>query len=181
MGDNDVEGDQLPDALIHTTPSFPGIWRYLKGRLGRPRPPRRDPTKLPVQFQPHFRVVVWEGSPDDHRTAECAPLVCAAFGKHGEHSEVRPDGFDWEGAHFHGLFDALENQAFQQWYKTGGQEVLERGELIVRAPQYQEGKQPPLPTFNFFLHENIEKMTAKEITAYRRTGDVPRIQVQHPR
>ncbi|KKK61570.1 hypothetical protein LCGC14_3013010 [marine sediment metagenome] len=171
---DDVSEDQIPDALVHTAPSFAGMWRFLKGRLGRPTPPRLDATKLPVQFQPYFRVVVWDGAPDDHLTAECAlPPVCALPGEYGEHSEVRPDGFEWEGARFHSLFDALENQAFRRWYETGGQEILERGELTVRAPLYREDERPPLPTFNFFLHENMEKMTAQEIMAYRRTGEVP--------
>lgn len=174
MGD-DNDDDQRPDALVHFQPTFAGMWRYLKGRAGRPQPLRVDPTKLPVQFQPLYRVTVWSGSPDDHLTAECAPPpVCSQPGKYGEHSEIRPDGFIWEGAHFHGLFDALANQAFRQWYDGKGQEVLERGQLIVRDPQYREGELPPLPNFNFFLYENIAKMTAQEIIAYRQSGEIPK-------
>lgn len=174
MGDVSNEEDQVPDALVHTAPSFADMWRYIKGRLGRPNPPRYDPTKMPVQFQPRFRVTIWDGSPGDHLTAECAPPpVCSNPGEYGEHSEVRPDGFDWEGACFHGLFDAMENQAFRQWYESGGQEILERGELVIRAPQYRVGERPPLPPFNFFLHENMDKMTAQEIMAYRRSGEIP--------
>ncbi len=167
--------DTRADELFHPTPVFPGMWRYLKGRLGRPKPPQNDPIKVRVQFRPCFKVTAWNGSSDDHRTEECAPpSKCAEHGRYGQHSEVRPNGFDWEGTHFHGLFDALENQAFQKWYEEGGQEVLEEGKLIQREPQYREGKRPPLPTFNFFLHENIVKMTGAEILAYRRTGEVPK-------
>lgn len=173
MDDDNESG--MPDALVHVAPSFAGMWRYLRGRLGRPRPPRQDAAKTPVVFRPCFHVVVWDGLADDHRTTECAPPpVCSKPGEHGTHSEVRPDGFDWEGVHFHSLFDALENQAFCRWYETGGQEILERGELVVRPPQYDAGARPPLPPFNFFLHENVEKMTAQEIMAYRRTGDIPK-------
>lgn len=170
----DEDSDQVPDALVRSVPSFAGMWRYLKGRLGRPAPPRRDPTKLPVQFQPRYRVVVWEGEPGDHIIGECETLVCSKPGKYGEHSETRPNGFDWEGAYFHGPHDAMENQSFRQWYESGGREILERGELVIRAPQYRDNERPPLPTFNFFLHEHIEQMTVKEIIAYRRSGEVPK-------
>lgn len=173
MADEPEESNQ-PDALVHTTPSFAGMWRFVKGRLGRPRPPQRDSAKALVMFQPQYRVVIWDGEPDDHITGECAPLVCAEPGKFGEHSEVRPNGFDWEGIHFHGLYDALENQAFHNWYESEGKEVLERGEIVLRSPQYADGKKVPLPRFNFFLHEHVEKMTAQEVMEYRRSGTVPK-------
>ncbi len=172
--DDANEPDQIPDALVHVAPSFAGMWRYLKGRLGRPRPLRHDPTKLPVRFQPRFRVVVWEGEAGDHRVSGCTPLVCAKPGEYGEHNEVRPNGFDWEGAYFPGLPDALENQAFRHWYEYDGQEILERGKIVLRDPQYRYNERPPLPAFNFFLHENIEKMTPQEILAYRRSGEIPK-------
>ncbi|KKL07337.1 hypothetical protein LCGC14_2587020, partial [marine sediment metagenome] len=94
-------------------------------------------------------------------------------GGYGHHSEVEPDGFDWEGTHFHSLFEARENQAFCQWYETGGEEVLKRGKMILRPVLYGTRERLPLPRFNFFLHENTEKMTAQEILAYNRTGEIP--------
>lgn len=168
--------DELQDTSMLPTfaATFAGLWRYIKGRLGRPMPPQRDPTKMPVAFQPRFRVVIWQGDPADHLSAECVVLLCSDPSKYGEHNEVRPDGFDWEGAHFPSLFEALENQAFRQWYETGGQEVLERNQLVLHDPLYRDNEQPPLPRFNFFLHENIEKMTASEVLAYRRVGEIPK-------
>lgn len=173
VADNEEETGQ-PDALVHTAPSFAGMWRYLKGRLGRPIPPHDDPTKLPVKFQPYFRVVVWDGEATDHRIDSCVSLICSNPDGYGEHSEVRPNGFYWESVYFHGLHDALENQSFRRWYDDGGEKILESGKIVLRESLYQKGKSPPLPNFNFFLHENIEKMTAQEIDAYRRVGEVPK-------
>ncbi len=172
-----MSDEELSDAPL--TPrfaaTFSGLWRYLKGRLGRPVPPQYDPTKMPVAFQPLFRVVVWQGDPADHLSADdCAVLLCSVPGEYGEHSEVRPNGFTWEGAYFPSMFEAMENQAFRQWYDDGGQEIVERGDLILHDPLYQDNEQPTLPRFNFFLHENIEKMTTAEVLAYRRRGDIPK-------
>lgn len=173
MADERDESRQ-PDALVHTRPSFGGMWRFLRGRPGRPTPPKRDPSKVLVTFQPRYRVVIWEGPSEDHITGKCAPLVCSNPDAWGEHSETRPDGFDWEGTHFHSLHDALENQAFQQWYEREGEDVLAQDAIVLRDPQYADGKKPPLPAFNFFIHEHIEEMTAKEIMDYRRNGTVPK-------
>ena len=163
-------GDSLPLVAV-----FENMWRYARGRLGRPKVPRRDPTKVPIVFQPWFRVVCWEGSADAHRTEKCAPPPkCSHPNSGGQHSETVPDGFSWEGTRFHGLFDAMENQAFRQWYEADGQEVLERGIIVLRAPQYREDDPAPLPRFNFFLHENIGKMTSQEIVAYKQTGEIPK-------
>lgn len=171
----------MPDEESHEAPmpptwsaTFAGLWRYVKGRLGRPMPPQYDPAQMPVAFQPRFRVVVWEGEATDHLSAECAVLLCSKPGRAGEHSEVRPDGFSWEGAYFPSTFEALENQAFRQWYESGGREIVERGDLVLHDPLYRDGESPPLPRFNFFLHENIEKMTASEVLAYRRSGEIPK-------
>ncbi len=162
--------DSLPLIAV-----FEGMWRYARGRAGRPKVPRHDPSKPPIVFQPHFRVMTWRGSADIHRTEKCGePPKCSNPGIDGEHSETVPDGFTWEGVRFHGLFGALENQAFRQWYEAGGQQILERGDLVLRAPQYREDDLPPLPRFNFFLHENLGKMTPQEIIAYRQTGEVPK-------
>lgn len=175
MGDAKGEDHALAsDTLMPGAPSFAGMWRYLKGRLGRPRPPRHDAAKTLVQFQPCYRVKEWDGSPDDHRTAECVSVpACSSPGKYGRHSEVVPDGFNWEGVHFHSLFEAQENQAFHQWYELDGEEVLKRGKMVVRPALYGTRESLPLPRFNFFLHENIDKMTAQEILAYNRTGEIP--------
>ncbi len=174
MGDAKGE-DQVVDSPLPTAVSFPGMWQYLKGRLGRPRPPRRDATKPPVMFQPCYRVKVWDGLPDEHRTAECSPPpICSNPDGHGQHGEVVPDGFDWEGTHFHSLFEAQENQAFRHWYEEDGEEIVKRGKLVARPPLYHARERLPIPRFNFFLHENIEKMTPQEIVAYRRTGEIPK-------
>ena len=166
------EESKQPDALVRTSPSFAGMWRYVTGRLGRPKPPQVDQAKARVEFKPCFRAVTWDGSADGHIMGKCTAF-CEKPTQHGVHSETRPDGFVWEGVRFHGLFDALENQAFKQWYALGGEETLEAGKLVVRAPQYTEGQKVPLPRFNFFLHENMSQMTAREITEYRRSGYVP--------
>jgi len=153
--------------------AFPGMGALDRWR-GR-RPPRIDPNKPRMIYQPHFRVVTWQGSPDAHATASCEFPYCKVDA-HGEgtHSEARPAGFSWEETYFPTLADALQNQAFATWYQNGGQEVMERGRMEVRDPQYFEGREPPLPRFNFLIAEHQHEMTETEIRAYFATGEVPK-------
>lgn len=177
MADADTDGqDTASETLIrHVAPAFAGMWRFMRGRIGRPSPPHRDPSKVMIIFQPHYRVVAWEGPESGHIVSACIPLRCETDTKgNGHHNEARPDGFTWEGARFHGLHAALENQAFRQWYETGGKETVEREEMVLRPDQYARGAKPPLPAFNFFLHEHIMQMSSREIAEYRRVGTIPK-------
>jgi hypothetical protein len=175
-------GGAIPRAIATIMrPSFPGfrnIWR----RFGGQKPPRHDPTKARVWFQPCFRVVGWDGNADLHTTEPCSPHHCSAPDGIGRHSEVRPDGFDWCGTHFSGLAEAKENQAFLLWYEDGifegeqtqpGKDVMAKGKLVLWPALYGAQEEPPLPRFNFFLHEHVDEMTPQEIRAYRATGEVP--------
>lgn len=165
------EHEGAPSALSNLLrPAFAGMQRFLT----RKRSPRRDPTRGRVQFQPVARVVRWDGEPEHHRTEECRPGTCGNPGGTGHHSEVRPEGFVWEGTHFHTLTEALENQAFRIWYEAGGQAVVEAGKLVVREDLYGADEKQPLPTYNFRIEEHIHEMSPAEVAAYRAHGEVPK-------
>lgn len=163
-------------------PSFPGF-RNLLRRFGGRKPPRYDPTKTPVWYQPCFRVYTWYGAADLHTTDPCIPPHCELSGKTGQHSEVREDGFEWCGRHFSCLAEAMENQAFVRWYEEGwyegttierGKDVMKKGKMVLRSPLYGANEEAPLPQYNFFLHEHIDQMTAMEIREFQTTGEVPK-------
>ncbi len=178
------EGDSIPSAIINLArPSFPGI-RNLWRRFGGRKPPRFDPTKHRVWYQPCFRVYSWCGPAEWHVTDDpCVVPHCDHPGKDGQHSEVRDDGFDWCGRHFSCLTEALENQAFTNWYEHGlfegeeverGKDIMKKGKMVLRPPLYGATEEPPLPKYNFFLHEHVDEMTQEEIQDYKTTGEVPK-------
>lgn len=176
-------GGAIPRAIAYIMqPSFPGfrnVWRRFGGR----KPPRHDPSKARVWFRPCSIVVGWDGKADLHTTEPCAPRHCSNPNGIGRHSEARPDGFEWCGARFSCLAEAKENQAFLRWYEEGifegeqtqlGKDVIAKGKLVLRPALYGAQEEPPLPRFNFFLHEHVDEMTAQEIRAYYAVGEVPK-------
>lgn len=170
----EAEPEDTPPPVVPSRPSFPGF-RWLADRWphGR-RPPQRDPARSLAVFEPCSRVVDWDGEATDHRTEECRLPHCKKPGEWGRHSEVRPDGFIWEGARFASLPEALENQAFARWYEEeGGRKVVEDAQVVLTPLQYRDDEAPPLPKYNFFLGDHIDEMTAEEIRAYRMNGEVP--------
>lgn len=178
------EGGSLPSAIVNIMrPAFPGL-RNLWRRFGGHKPPRFDPTQHRVWYQPRFRVYSWHGSADLHVTdTPCMLPHCAHPGEDGVHSEVRPDGFDWCGSHFSCVAEALKNQAFAAWYEHGlfegqevelGKDIVEKGKMILRPALYGTNEEPPLPPYNFFLHEHINEMLPHEIVTYKRSGEVPK-------
>lgn len=181
--DNQPTGGRVPHAFAGLMrPSFPGL-RNLWQRFGGRKPPRFDPTQQQVWFQPRFRVTTWTGTADLHTNEECILPHCDNPGGLGHHSEVRPDGFDWCGCHFSCLAEAQENQAFVAWYEKGefeeqsveiGKDVMAKGKMVLRPALYRADESPPLPQYNFFLHEHIEKMTRQEIMDYQTRGEVPK-------
>jgi hypothetical protein len=159
-------GGPIPSAISNIMrPSFPGfrnIWRRFGGR----KPPRHDPTKARVWFQPRYRIVRWDGEADLHTTEPCAPQHCSNPDGIGNHSETREGGFDWCGVYFPGLVEAKENQAFLLWYEEGifegeqtqpGKDVVAKGKMVLRPALYGAQEEPPLPRFNFFLHEHTDE------------------------
>ncbi len=174
----------IPSAVANLIrPSFPGfrnIWR----RFGGQKPPRRDPNQAQVWYRPCFRVYAWDGTTDLHTTDDpCEAPHCSNPGGDGNHSEVRDDGFDWCGRHFSCLAEAQENQAFVLWYEDGmfegeqgtrGKDVMAKGKMVLRPALYGAQEEPPLPPYNFFLHEHIEEMTPQEIRDYQTSGEVPK-------
>ena len=161
---------------IQMRPSFPGFRRLLRG-FGSRHPPRFDGSKSPVEYRPCFRVVAWYGVADQHTGgARCStPPDCSVPGGEGRHSEVRPDGLDWGGAHFSSMVEALANQAFRQWYENeGGKAVVDKGEMTLYPPYYGEDGKPPLPPYNFFLIEHVDEMSVQEIRLYQREGIIPK-------
>lgn len=167
------EEEQTGPLDIVIQPSFPGL-RRLWGRFGTRKPPRWDGTKSRVEYRPCFRVVEWYGLPiEDHTCGD--PPHCSVPGKEGRHSEVRPDGLDWGGAHFSCFAEAMQNRAFQQWYENkGGKAVVDKGKMTLYPAYYDDEGKPPLPPYNFFLHEHIDDMSAQEVREYQRTGFVPK-------
>lgn len=145
-------------------PWFPGmpLINKLRGR----EVPRRDPSKHPIQFQPLYKIVEWQG--DEHE--ECTDL-CRPHDR--VHAERRDNGFVWEGVYFPTLVDALQNQAFRRWYEDEGKVVVDAGRPVARPAQYGEDDDPPRPPFGFRLEEHFHEMTNAEILEYRRTGFVP--------
>jgi len=93
----------------------------------------------------------------------------------GVHSEARDDGFDWEGVYFRDLDEARRNEAFNVWYEDGGMEIMARGELVTRPPLYgtPSHPKPPLPRFNFEIHEHLHEMRPQEVVDYYAKGDIP--------
>ncbi len=177
------EGGSIPSAIVNIMrPAFPGI-RNLWRRFGGRKPPRFDPTKHQVWFQPCFIEVNWTGTADLHTTDECILPHCDNPGGLGHHSEIRPDGFNWCGQHFSCLEEALENQAFTNWYEHGlfegeeverGKNIMKKGKMLLRPPLYGATEEPPLPKYNFFLHEHIDEMTPEEVRTYQTAGEVPK-------
>ena len=174
----------IPSAIVNIMrPAFPGI-RNLWRRFGGHQPPRFDPTQHPVWYRPCSRVYSWRGSADGHVTDDpCVLPHCSHPGEDGQHSEVRDDGFDWCGRHFSCLAEALENQAFTDWYEHGlfegtdvelGKNIMAKGEMLLRPPLYGEMEEPPLPQYNFFLNEHVDEMLPHEILEYKRSGEVPK-------
>ncbi len=164
------------------SPAFPGI-RSLWRRFGGRKPPRYDPTKTRVWYRPCSRVYSWYGAADLHTTDPCILPHCDRPDETGRHSEVRPDGFEWCGRQFSCLVEALENQAFTRWYEEGwfegeevekGKDVMKKGKMVLRPPLYGADEEPPLPKYNFFLHEHLDEMTSLEIRVYKSTGEVPK-------
>lgn len=176
-------GGPIPSAISNLVrPSFPGL-RNLWRRFGGQKPPRHDPTKARVWYQPCFRVYYWHGTADLHTTDPCALPHCDNPDGPGQHSEVREDGFDWCGRHFSCLGEAKENQAFTRWYEEGyfegeqgerGEDVMKRGKMVLRPALYGADEEPPLPLYNFFLNEHIGEMTPQEIRDYQTRGEVPK-------
>ena len=172
----------IPSVIASITrPAFPGL-RNLWRRFGGRKPPRFDPTKSQVWFRPCFRVCGWYGAADLHVTDPCAPPHCSKPNDLGQHSEVREDGFEWCGRHFSCLAEAIENQAFALWYEDGifegeqterGEDVIQKGKLVLRPALYGDDEEPPLPKYNFFLHEHLDEMTSQEIRDYQTAGEVP--------
>ena len=181
--DQQSDSSPIPTAIANfIRPSFPGL-RNLWRRFGGQKPPRHDPTKAQVLFRPCLRVTTWDGEADDHTEEPCILPHCNNPGGYGRHSEVRPDGFDWCGRHFSCLAEAKENQAFMAWYETGGfdggsgergKDVMEKGKMVLRPALYGAQEEPPLPRYNFFLHEHLDEMTLEEVRAYQRQGEVPK-------
>ena len=169
-------------AIGLTRPSFPGFRNMFK-RLGGKKPPRYDPSKSRVWYSPCFRIVQWDGSAEEHTLDSCVEPHCDNPGDEGRHSGLREDGFDWCGRHFSSLVEGLENGAFKLWYEDGifegeeverGEEVMAKGKMVLRDALYDDENSPPLPPYNFYLHEHINEMTHKEILAYKKTGEVPK-------
>ena len=182
--DEQQEGGSIPSAIINIMrPAFPGI-RNMFRRFGGHQPPRFDPTQHRVWYRPCFRVYSWQGEANLHVTDDpCVVPHCSHPGEDGQHSEVRADGFDWCGQHFSCLPEALANQAFTEWYEKGlfegeeverGKDIMKKGKMILRPALYGANEEPPLPKFNFFLHEHVHEMLAHEITEYKRSGEVPK-------
>lgn len=161
---------------LRMRPSFPGM-RQLWRRFGGRKPPRFDGTKSRIEYRPCFRVVEWYGLPTDTSDPHVCedPPHCSVPGGQGRHSEVRPYGLDWGEVHFSCLEEALANQAFHEWYENGGgKAVVDKGKMTLYAPYYDDEGKPPLPEFNFFLHEHVHEMSAQEIRLYQREGFVPK-------
>ncbi len=178
----DEEETPSGSAIGLTRPSFPGFRNMFK-RLGGKKPPRHDPSQSPVWYQPRFCIIHWDGAAEHHITDPCILPHCDNPGGDGHHSEVRNDGFDWCGVHFSSLVEGLENGAFKSWYEDGifegeeverGEEVMAKGKMVLRPPLYEDENSPPLPPYNFYLHEHVNEMTQKEILAWKKTGDVPK-------
>ncbi len=179
-----AEGGSLSPAISSIMrPSFPGIRNFFR-RFGGRKPPRFDPTQHRVWYQPCFRVYQWRGAADLHVTDDpCVIPHCSHPDEFGQHSEVRDDGFDWCGSHFSCLTEGLENQAFTDWYEHGsfegqeverGKDIMKKGKMLLRPPLYGVNEEPPLPPYNFFLHEHQDEMLPHEIAEYKRSGEVPK-------
>ena len=178
----DEEETPSGSAIGLTRPSFPGFRNMFK-RLGGKKPPRHDPSQSPVWYQPRFCIIHWDGAAEHHITDPCILPHCDNPGGDGHHSEVRNDGFDWCGVHFSSLVEGLEHGACKSWYEDGifegeeverGEEVMAKGKMVLRPPLYEDENSPPLPPYNFYLHEHVNEMTQKEILAWKKTGDVPK-------
>jgi len=161
---------------MNARPTFAGIrkvWRRLRGKV-----PHFDPVKTKIEFQPISKAVKWTGGADGHITEECGRFCqlnsSASTPDWGQHSEIRPDGLFWGGTRFSSLELALENQAFAAWYENGGKEVVMAGKMVLTNPIYGEDEEPPLPPYNFFLHEHQNDMTPTEVRSYRAIGEVPK-------
>ncbi len=178
MADKEHPAGEAETAIeITRQPYFSGMRRFMQRfwRGGR-MPPRYDGTHSPIEYQPLFRVVEWYGAPDQHTTGPCGdPPHCSVPGGSGRHSEVRPAGLVWGEVQFSCLEEALANQAFRHWYENkGGKAVVDKGKMTLFKPLYEDEHKPPLPEYNFFLHEHVNEMSAQEIQAYRNTGEVPK-------
>ncbi len=174
----------IPSAIANLVrPSFPGYQAFMR-RFGRREPPRFDPAHSRVFYQPVANVTEWDGPASSHITEECVLPFCDNPGEEGHHSEVRPQGFYWCGVYFSCLEEGLANTAFTSWYEEGleqdgttgkpGKEVMKKGKLVLREALYGRDEEPPLPVYNFFLDAHRDEMTAKEITAYQKRGEVPK-------
>lgn len=169
---SDLETDDQPSQAPRRRAWWPGaaLFERWRNRL----PPRFDPQRSRVIFQPINRLIRWDGYAKDHQTEACAFPRCRADSEgYGRHDEVRPEGFIWEDVYFHSLEDALGNQAFREWYENGGQEIVERRDIVMRPAQYQPHEAPPLPRYNFLIHEHLGEMTPEEIHAYYARGEIP--------
>jgi len=166
----DAPRDQSPPAAF----SFPGSG--ILRRIFRNAPPRFDPVRSRLIYMPRARVVRWSGSLTGHVTEDCSFPHCRTDEEGmGNHSETRDDGFDWEGAYFRDLDEAMRNEGFKAWFEDGGMEIMARGEAVIRPPLYgtPSHPKPPLPRFNFVIAEHLHEMRPQEIVDYYAKGDIP--------
>ncbi len=152
-----------------TSAWMPGM-KWVKKLVGN-QVPKKDPNKAAVMYRPIYTIVKWEGKSDGHTVQECACERISDTGT-GKHEERRPAGFYWENRHFNSLVEAENNQAFMEWYKDGGKEIMAEDKLVLRPLQYT-GDDPPRPRYGFYFHEHERNMSRNEIQDYRKTGEIP--------